>query len=244
MKIGIFDYGIGGLGLFKILREKAAADIVYFSDSGFKPYGKASENELRERVIKVINYFHSIGIIKIAIACNAASTVINSNDNISGIIEHGINMVINIHPDKIAVVGGGRTIESQIYSNAIEKYGINVNQQNGQQLSLRIEAGDVSSKELDEDIKRIFEPLSSYKYILLACTHYPIIANRIKFFFKDFILLDPAEEMLKWIIKEWHPLTGNSSLECFTTGDVEKMNYASESALKIKICEINKILLE
>lgn len=49
-KIGICDWGIGGLGVYKELRKRGSnADIVYFSDSGYTPYGKVPKDELHER---------------------------------------------------------------------------------------------------------------------------------------------------------------------------------------------------
>ena len=74
MKIGINDFGIGGLGLYKLLRVQTTADLVYFSDSGYHPYGTLSRTELQDRLQKVIDFFHSQDVQHIAVACHAAST--------------------------------------------------------------------------------------------------------------------------------------------------------------------------
>lgn len=243
MKIGICDYGIGGIGLYKLIRAKTTSDIIYFSDSGYTPYGKVSEAELEKRLEQVIKYFNTLGVFNIAVACNSASTVIPKNNNLTGIIEHGINMVLKINPNKIAVVGGVRTIESQSYKMAFEKNGIQTIQQAAQQLSIKIEAGDIDSVELDEDIKDIFEPIKNSEYILLACTHYPVIAERIKLFTKNATLLDPVEEMSEWIFTNWPKLTGNSTVRWVTTGNIEQMKVASNRSFNVEINEIEKISL-
>jgi glutamate racemase len=243
MKIGICDYGIGGIGLYKLIRSKTTADIIYFSDSGYTPYGKVHEPELKERLDKVINYFSTLGVSHVAVACNAASTVIPKSQNIIGIIEHGINLVFTTNPNEIAVVGGIRTVESESYKNPFEKMGIQTIQRTAQQLSIKIERGDIDSEELDEDIKSIFEPLKKSKYILLACTHYPAIENRIRSITKNSTLLNPVEEMSRWIFSNWPKLSGNSTVKWITTGNAELMKFAASRSFKVKIDEIEKITL-
>ena len=243
MKIGICDYGIGGLGLFKLIRPKTTVDIVYLSDSGYTPYGKLPEPELRTRLQKIIDYFHSQGIQHIAVACNAASTVIPDEINITGVIEHGVNAVIKAKPDKIGVVGGVRTIESNLYKNAFEKVGIGTIQQPAQQLSIKIEAGDINSLELELAIRDIFEPLKNLNYILLGCTHYPVIADKIRAFTNNTQLIDPIPEMTEWILRNWQELTGDQTVEWITTGNIEKMKVASKNAFNLQIDNIQKISL-
>jgi glutamate racemase len=244
MKIGICDYGIGGIGLYKILREKTSADIVYFSDTGYTPYGKVPMQELKERFNKVTEYLLTIGVDKIAVACNAASTVIPENSKgITGIIEHGINLVTEIKPEKIAITGGTRTIESELYKKAFEKHGISVTQRIAQELSIRIEAGDLESDGLKEVIKDIFTPIKDYKYILLACTHYPAISNSILAFTKNSTLLDPVNNMADWILQNWSNLEGNSSTQWLTSGDPEKMRNAAKLAYKINLGAIDTVTI-
>jgi glutamate racemase len=243
MAIGICDWGIGGIGLYKLIREKSDVDVVYFSDAGFTPYGKVPTEELRERLQIVFNYFKSLGISQIAVACNAASTVIPDNKNTTGIIEHAIHLVSKINPEAIAVVGGKRTIESDLYKNALEKKGIKTTQRIAQVLSARIEAGDIASKELDDDIHEIFEPIKNSDYILLACTHYPVISERINSFATKSRLLDPSTEMAEWIFSNWENLSGNSKIKWVTTGDTEQMKSAAEKSFGLIINEIEKIIL-
>ncbi len=242
MKIGICDYGIGGIGLYKLLRPRTTADIVYFSDSGFTPYGKVPEEELRARMEKVIAWFNSIGVDQIAVACNAASTVIQSNQNVTGIIPHAINLVMQHHPDSIAIVGGARTLDSAIYSSIFEKNGIATTQHVAQNLSIRIEAGDVDSPELDADLAEIFGPISESEFILLACTHYPAIDHRIKRFTYA-TLLDPCAEMAEWIFENWEGMNGNSKDEWFTTGNTEQMQLAAQRAFGVELNHVERIEL-
>ena len=243
MKIGICDYGIGGIGLYQLIRKKSDVDVVYISDAGYTPYGKVSEAELKSRVEKVIAYFHAQGIDHIAVACNAASTVIPRHKNITGIIEHAIEQVLKIQPQKIAITGGSRTIDSGLYKTAFELKGIVTLQQVAQELSVRIEAGDLYSQGMKNDIERIFRPLSSASHILLACTHYPVITQQIQSVVPGVVLLDPAEHMCYWILQHWGEMNGNGASAWLTTGNPEKMSKAAYCAFGLEAKDIKQIII-
>lgn len=241
MRIGILDWGIGGMGLLKLLRENTTADIIYFSDAGYTPYGKVHQAELLHRVEKVIRWFRDQKADKIAVACNAASTVIPPDMNITGIIEHGISMVLDEKIKEVVVAGGKRTVESEIYKTALEKAGINVTQTIGQPLSARVEAGDLDSPGLEKDIEMVFEKAKNKKHILLACTHYPVISANIQNFLPQAKLLDPDRQMWNWIKNNWPPLSGNATVQFFTSGDTQNMKNSAEKAFGISIDSIEKI---
>ncbi len=242
MKLGICDYGIGGIGLYKAIREISSVDILYISDTGYTPYGKVPEEELRKRVSDIISYFHECGVEYIAVACNAASTVIPQQEHVTGIIEHGIRLVTRTHPhNQVGIVGGIRTIESGLYQSLLAQRGIDTIGIPAQPLSLRIEAGDVCSSELDADIATIFEPLRNVEYILLACTHYPVIADQIHAYIPKPQLLDPVLEMRDWIHDTWKLEAGDSTTQWLTTGDSEKMRYAAQAAFGIEIDDITTV---
>jgi len=241
MAIGIFDWGIGGIGLYKLLRKKCTADIVYFSDAGYTPYGKVHQAELIYRVEKVLRWFHEQNIDKIAVACNAASTVIPPERNITGIIEHGISMVMNSGIKEVAVAGGKRTIESGIYKNQFERSGIKTTETIGQPLSARIEKGDIDSPELKKDIEMIFDPVKNCTHLLLACTHYPVISDQIRQFMSDTTILNPDEQMCEWIIDNWGNLNGNSEVSWYTSGNAGQMVASAERAFGIITKDIQKI---
>lgn len=240
MAIGICDWGIGGAGIYKLLRQHCSSDVVYLSDTGYTPYGKVPEAELRQRMAGIIGYFKNLGIQQVIVACNAASTVIPQDANISGVIEHGIRLARRVNPAEIAVVGGIRTIESGIYKTALEAAGMRVQQRVAQPLSARIEAGDLHSAELDADIAGIFAPIKQVPCILLACTHYPLIAEQIRAYTGPVQLLDPAAEMCSYLLQHWKPRPGNNSIRWQTTGDTTQMRYTLGKAYALHHVHIEK----
>lgn len=243
MAIGICDWGIGGVGLYQLLRKRSSVDIIYFSDTGYTPYGKVPEDELKARLTKVFEYFNSLGVHQVIVGCNAASTVLIEDPNIIGVIEHGVNLVLKHQPKEIAIVGGKRTIESEIYKTKLEARGLKVHQRIAQPLSARIEAGDIASEGLMEDIKAIFEPIKSVEHILLACTHYPLIQSELRRFTGDTIFLDPAEEMVEWIFNNWKIENEQGIVRWLTSGDTIQMKNSLSKLYKIENTHIENIQL-
>ena len=46
-KLGILDWGIGGVSIYKLIKEKRPdVPVIYFSDTGATPYGKMERREL------------------------------------------------------------------------------------------------------------------------------------------------------------------------------------------------------
>src|SRR5258708_36938566 len=77
--IGICDWGIGGLGFYRLLRaERPDLDTVYLGDQGAVPYGLLSHRELSARVTRILCFFRQTGVGRVVAACNAASTILPS----------------------------------------------------------------------------------------------------------------------------------------------------------------------
>lgn len=234
MKLGILDWGIGGVGLLNKIREKSSVDIIYFSDTGFIPYGKAETDELKQRVLTVIDYLKESGCTHIAVACNAASTVIPVQKNIFGVILPAVRYVKKLQINRIGITGGKRTVESELYKILLEKEGIHVKQQIAQPLSARIEAGDLYSDEMKKEIAVIFESLKGEKYILLACTHYPVIEKQIHECIPNAILIDPVTEMTEEILDVLGKAEGKAAIRWTTSGNTEEMQRVLNLVYGIK----------
>src|SRR5215203_4207302 len=96
-KLGILDWGIGGVSVYRRVKEKLGeVSVVYFSDTGATPYGKMSRGELIGRLTAVIDFLKSKGVTHLVIGCNAASTAIADlqceDIKIEGVIESAVEM--------------------------------------------------------------------------------------------------------------------------------------------------------
>lgn len=243
MTLGICDYGIGGISLYQRLRAETDVDVLYYSDAGYVPYGKVPEAELRGRVKNVLDFLFAQGADCIAVACNAASTVLPEDDRIVGIIEYGLQVVREANVSRVGVVGGFRTVESNLYKIPLEQEGIAVLQNPAQALSIRIEAGDVHSEGLLADIQAIFQPLTGCDSVLLACTHYPVIAEQIRSVVPGVALLDPMEHMVASVHRRFGPLKGGNTVRWMTSGDTKNMKRAALTAFGLPLTNIEQIVV-
>lgn len=243
MKIGILDWGIGGVDLMLRIRNFSKVDFIYFSDTGYTPYGKVSEKDLKTRVDDVISLLERKGCQRIFVACNAASTVISENENCKGVIQAGIKEVSRYSPQQIGLVGGVRTVESGIYKKSLEENGIQVNQVIAQPLSALIEKGILDGEELDLTIEEIFSKLNSETYILLACTHYIAVESKIESFLPHVQLIDPIDFLVEEINDTFKELDGENKIEFFTSGNLEETRYSLKKIYQLEIEDIKKVSL-
>jgi glutamate racemase len=237
--LGIIDWGIGGVSVYKMVRERIGdAPVTYFSDTGATPYGKMSRPELIARLDRVIHFLKCRGVTHLVIGCNAASTAIpflaDHGIPVEGVIEPAVALTVKLNPRRLGLIGGRRTVLSGVYRRAFAARGIAVRQRIAQPLSGLIENGDLSSNTLREEAARILAPLSNCSHILLACTHYPAITALLKTFVSaETEFVDPAAELLETVAR-WQLSTGGGS-QFLTTGDAVKMKTAARTAFGVNI---------
>lgn len=245
--LGIIDWGIGGISIYKLVRERLGnVPVVYFSDTGVIPYGKMKRRELAERLDAVIEFLQTKGITHLVIGCNAASTAIDDlRDHgipIIGVIEPAVAMTAKMNPKKLGLIGGRRTVVSGVYRRAFAERGIDVRQRIAQPLSGLIESGDVSSAKLQLEAAAILSPLKICSHILLACTHYPAIGNVLKGHVStSTVFINPAAAVVDQIEK-WKIAPGGSDV-FFTTGDAKQMKRSATLAFGVNIYGVRKAKL-
>lgn len=246
-KLGIIDWGIGGISVYKQIKTQLGdVPIIYFSDTGAIPYGKMSRLELVVRLDLVIEFLYSQGVTHLIIGCNAASTAIpflnHEKVKIEGVIESAVNFVKKQNPQRLALIGGKRTVLSGVYKREFAENGIKIKQRIAQPLSALIESGDTTSKKLREEVKKIVSPIKNSSHILLACTHYPAITDVIKDFISPHtILIDPAGELVK-VVKKWNLTSGGKDI-FYTTGDAKTMQKSARNAFNVDIRAVKKVTI-
>lgn len=255
--IAVLDWGIGGFGTWKLLR---AADprrpLLYFSDAGFTPYGKVPAAQLAARVRQVASLLVSRGATHLVVACNAASTVLPrlgvSGDagqldvpggtvRVTGIIRHAVRLARRSRPHRLGIVGGQRTIRSRAYRRALAGRGV-VIQRVAQPLSAFVEAGDLDSKALRAELRRILAPLRTVDALLLACTHYPALSARFAELLPNVKLLDPAEELVAWVESHW-TADRSATPAVLTTGSADLLRRAADRAFGVAVGRAQQVVL-
>ncbi len=206
--IGVFDSGFGGLTIFKeLVKQLPEYDYIYLGDSARAPYGNRSQELIFKFTKQAVEYLfkplHQIfgggkqGCELIILACNTASAEalrriqqewLPKNfpqKRVLGVIrptvEEAVKMTKN---NKIGVIGTEATISSRSYIREIQNLNpkIKIFQRACPLLVPIIEAGEHNQEGIDLILKKYLKPLikKDIDTLILGCTHYPIIKDKIK----------------------------------------------------------------
>jgi glutamate racemase len=208
--LGIVDWGVGGLGLYKLVKQRYPQLAVhYWSDAGATPYGKLPPAQLAARVASVIAQLREQGVTHVVIACNAASTILprltlrqSGMPQVVGVIEPTLAALRKqARRGVIGVVGGRRTIRGGSYRRGLPRH--QLVQRVAQPISAFIEAGEINGPRLQTALGNIMKPLANVDTLVLACTHYPAIAPAFAALAPRATLVDPAALTFAWVNKHW-----------------------------------------
>ena len=171
MRVGVFDSGVGGLTVLKRLIEKYPKnDYIYFGDTKNVPYGEKNKNELFDLSSKIVEFFIENNIDLIVIACGTISsncyTELKNKYSIPiiDIISPTIKYVTMNNYDNIGVIATTRTIDSHIFRDLLKNITVNL-----------IENDLYDEIDIDKHLSKIDSDT-----IILGCTHYPLIKDKIK----------------------------------------------------------------
>ncbi len=257
--IGIFDSGIGGLTVYKAIKEKLPHErVVYLGDTARLPYGsksaetivKFSEDNaffLVERQVKII-----------VVACNSSSsyalpTLQGKLDiPVIGVIEPGAEAAIKVSQKRIGVIGTTATISSGSYEKAIleRNQDIEIISKDCPLFVPLVEEGWLNHKVTRLVIEEYLLPLKEkgIDSLVLGCTHYPVLKDLIgDVLGKEIQLIDSAETVAEktfsilksfgWLHQDRH--FGITDDEFYVTDFPERFKKVGEIFLQRKIDRVN-----
>ncbi len=242
--LGIVDWGIGGLGVYREVKARADIPVVYFSDQGFTPYGKTPGAVLGDRLDQIFRFLFAQGAAHVAIACNAASAAHPGGERISRIIPFGAAMLKAGGWAHVGLIAGRATVLSRVYRREMAPFALDLKQRVAQPLSAHVEAGNLDGADLHRDLRVILKPLYDCEAILLACTHYPVIRQQIaRHVNPGCRLLDPAAAMAGWLVD--HAGLGAACGEdrFFTSGDAAEFREHAKLAFEVEIETVRKVVI-
>ncbi len=240
--IGIIDRGVGGLGLYKKLRQESTRPILYFADNGNIPYGLVEKTTLKTRLTHIINTLKQHGANKIVLACNSASVVYPDSDDIKGIIQFGVSSLIKAKAKKPALIATLGTVNSGAYATHFKNLDIAVTERVAQPFAIHIENGIVEGDLIEQDAQDIMQPLQHCDAILMACTHFPAITPLLQRHINPQCqLIDPIDDMHTWIQNNWPETTLNkSSSQFFVTGSASQFIQSAKISFNVGI-DLNEV---
>lgn len=198
--IGVFDSGYGGLTVLKEITAKLPRyDYIYLGDNARAPYGPRSFDTVYQYTLQCVRWFFSQGCHLVILACNTASAkalrTIQQNDlpaidpskRVLGVIRPTSEIIGNFSKtNSVGVLGTTGTVQSQSYLIEIEKFfpGYKVYQEACPMWVPLIENNEHNSKGADyfieKNVNNLLSQSADIDTILLACTHYPLLSEKIK----------------------------------------------------------------
>ena len=208
--IGVFDSGYGGLTILKELRRRLPRyDYLYLGDNARAPYGTRSFGLVYEFTLQAVNRLFAEGCPLVILACNTASAKalrsIQQRDlpvsadptrRVLGVIRPTAEYVGTAsRTGHVGVFATPGTIASRSYDIEIGKLHpafVTTGHACPMWVPL-VECGDADSDGADFFVKRECDRLMAedgdIDTVILGCTHYPLLADKIRRYLPDSVSL-------------------------------------------------------
>ncbi len=197
--IGVFDSGYGGLTVLKeIVSKLPQYDYIYLGDNARAPYGTRSYETVYHYTLQCVEWFFRAKCPLVILACNTASAkalrTIQQNDlpriapdnRVLGVIRPSAEVIGDYtQTGKVGILATPGTVQSDSYPIEIAKSfpDIEVYQQACPLWVPLIENGEHHGPGADYFVKEYTDGLLSQcreiDTILLGCTHYPLMRDKI-----------------------------------------------------------------
>lgn len=198
--IGIFDSGYGGLTVLKEITKKLPQyDYIYLGDNARSPYGNRSFDTVYHYTLQCVKWFFDQGCSLVILACNTASAkalrTIQQNDlpliapdkRVLGVIRPTAEIIGTLSETKeVGVLATNGTVVSESYPMEIAKFypDLKVYQEACPLWVPLVENNEHTSHGADFFVKKhlhsIFEKGETIDVLLLGCTHYPLLKEKIE----------------------------------------------------------------
>lgn len=212
--IGIFDSGIGGLTVAQALvKELPKENIIYFGDTAHLPYGDKSAATIQAFSIKITHMLLQQKCKLIMIACNSASTaafeLIKEYVASKAIVMNVVDPVISFLREKyshkhIGLIGTRQTVNSNVYKKKIDDLNRNIRLTSYPTNLLASAIEEFGNNGVTDSLVEEYLSKASLKEIdalLLACTHYPVVKEKISAFFQHKIEIIDSSEIVAKAVK-------------------------------------------
>ena len=200
--IGVFDSGYGGLTVLReIVRKLPQYDYVYLGDNARTPYGTRSFETVYHYTLECVRHLFDRGCRLVILACNTASAkalrniqqldlpTLAPDRRVLGVIRPTTEVIGNYSKTgHVGILATRGTVTSESYLVEIQKFfpELNVVQEACPMWVPLVENGEYASPGADYFVKQHLERLLAQSpdidTILLACTHYPLLLNKIRQF--------------------------------------------------------------
>ena len=200
--IGVFDSSYGGLTILdKIRGLMPEYDYIYLGDSARCPYGPRSFEVVYEFTLQAVSKLFELGCPLVILACNTASAkalrtiqqinlpVIDATRRVLGVIRPTAECIGEITRSRhVGILATAGTIKSESYLLEIHKLSPDIvvtGEACPMWVSL-VENNEYQSEGADyfvkQHINRLLDKDPMIDTIILGCTHYPLLLDKIRQF--------------------------------------------------------------
>lgn len=197
--IGVFDSGYGGLTILRdIITRLPQYDYVYLGDNARSPYGNRSFETVYQYTLQSVQWFFEQGCHLVILACNTASAkalrTIQQNDlpktdpekRVLGVIRPTAEVIGDFSESgSVGILATAGTVLSNSYPMEIGKFfpELQVYQEACPMWVPLVENEEYLHPGADYFVKKnlhnIFEKGENIDVLLLGCTHYPLLNEKI-----------------------------------------------------------------
>ena len=269
--IGVFDSGYGGLTILKNIQQQLPNyDYFYLGDNARTPYGSRSFEVVYEFTLQAVKKLFELGCPLVILGCNTASAkalrtiqqkdlpFLDATRRVLGVIRPTVESVGAITKSRhIGVLATAGTIKSESYPLEIHKLypDIKVTGVPCPMWVPLVENNEFNSEGADFFVQKYIHQLLAedpeIDTIILGCTHYPLLYDKIREFTPAHIQLVAQGEYVSTSLKDYlnrHPeidsrCSKHGKCEFFTTESEEKFRESASIFLKDKIA-VQSIILD
>lgn len=190
--IGIFDSGVGGLSVLRVVRQQLPQEsIIFLADKAHVPYGSRSLEEVRGFSVEITRFLLAQGANLVIVACNTASAAAlhHLRETFHGISFVGMEPAVKPAAENslsrvVGVLATPATFQGALYASVVERFAQDVTllQHTCPGLVGQIEAGELDTPRTRQILEAALLPMleKGIDTVVLGCTHYPYVIPLIE----------------------------------------------------------------
>lgn len=253
--IGVFDSGFGGLSILKEIRRLLPEhDYLFLGDNARAPYGVRSFQLVYEFTLEAVKHLFALGCPLVILACNTASAKalrniqqrdlpqMDATRRVLGVIRPTVEKVGELSQSgHIGVFGTPGTIQSGSYDIEIKKLFPSF-EVHGHACPMwvplvenRESDGDGADYFVRKDIDGLLSQDPLIDTVILGCTHYPLMLNKIRQYMPSDIQIVSQGGIVAESLKDYlcrHPemderISKNGTCRYLTTENTDRFSSAA-----------------
>lgn len=238
--IGVFDSGYGGLTILRQIQQFLPQyDYLYLGDNARAPYGSRSFDVIYRYTLEAVEALFQRGCQLVILACNTASAKalrsiqmldlqrLDPTRRVLGVIRPTVEAVCKLTTSRhVGVLATAGTINSGSYTLEIHKLASDITV-TGQACPMwvpLVENYEFDSPGADYFVRKRIDGIMrldpQIDTLILGCTHYPLLMNKIVKYVPTGVRIVPQGEYVAASLKDYLQRHRDMAQRCTTGGTV------------------------